>query len=206
VTLVPAGIVLRGTLRGAALLAENFAIGREIAASAAVAAVAAATAMFAARTRLAVLAVLGLLGSLVLALLVLALVPWPGVRETALPWAAALALVLLPYAVVFRRLLQNAGGTALHVARLARARELIWMLKARREFWMAFLLFGWAYWDLTAGAILAPVRWTPVTARLYNLMHYGQTAALSALVAAAFAAPLLALGAALLTRRWWARG
>jgi hypothetical protein len=45
---------------------------------------------------------------------------------------------------------------------------------------------------------------TPVTVRLYNLMHYGQIAALSAMTCAAFAAPIFIILLALGTRRWWA--
>jgi ABC-type Fe3+ transport system permease subunit len=66
------------------------------------------------------------------------------------------------------------------------------------------LLFVWAYWDLTASSILAPIGMTPVTVRLYNLMHYGQIAALSAMTCAAFAAPIFIFLLALGTRRWWA--
>ena len=45
----------------------------------------------------------------------------------------------------------------------------------------------------------------PVTVRLYNLMHYGQTAVLSAMVTAAFAAPFVAMGTVVATRRIWMR-
>ena len=72
------------------------------------------------------------------------------------------------------------------------------------KFWAMVLLFIWAYWDLTASSILAPIGMTPVTVRLYNLMHYGQIAALSAMTCAAFAAPILIFLLALGTRRWWA--
>ena len=211
VTLVPAAIVLRGTLAGLGVLAENFALGREIGASLLLAGLATALALTLARW-LPALAPLGLLGPLVVALAAVTLLQGTAVwrlRDTPLPAAGALALTLLPYAVVLRRLLALAGpGTALHVAQALPAtprRELTWQLRTRPRFGVVFLLFAWAYWDLTVGAILAPIQLTPVTARLYNLMHYGQPAVLSALVGAAFVAPLAGLAAALATRRWWAR-
>ena len=56
---------------------------------------------------------------------------------------------------------------------------------------MVLLFFLLAYSELVASAILAPPGMTTAPARLYNLMHYGQTAVLSAMVLAAFLAPLL---------------
>jgi len=38
---------------------------------------------------------------------------------------------------------------------------------------MALCLF-WAYWGFDVSSILAPIGMTPVTVRLYNLMHYGR--------------------------------
>jgi ABC-type Fe3+ transport system permease subunit len=98
--------------------------------------------------------------------------------------------------------------SGLHLARLMQkshpARDLKWQLSTSGKFWTVVLLFVWAYWDLTASAILAPIGMTPVTVRLYNLMHYGQIAALSAMTCATFAAPILIFMLALGTRRWWA--
>ena len=51
-----------------------------------------------------------------------------------------------------------------------------------------------AYFDMTAGSILAPPRMTPVFVRLYNMMHYGRMAGLSAMVLAAVVAPFLIAG------------
>jgi ABC-type Fe3+ transport system permease subunit len=66
----------------------------------------------------------------------------------------------------------------------------------RSRFWVLALLFYWAYFDLTASAILAPPGMTPVTVRLYNLMHYGRTAVLSAMVMVSFAVPVVLAAAA----------
>jgi ABC-type Fe3+ transport system permease subunit len=98
--------------------------------------------------------------------------------------------------------------TALHLVELmprsTSARDLIWQLSTSGKFWALALIFVWAYWDLTASAILAPIGMTPVTVRLYNLMHYGRIAALSAMTCAAFLAPVIILFLARTTRRWWA--
>ena len=227
--LIPAGMVLWGAIRGVSLLLENFVITREILASllfAAGASTLAGLAVFglgaAARGRRAgpvlcriilgagVLA--GLLGPLVLALVVLAAVQLPGLislRETPAPLVFTLGLVLLPLAFVLKRVLElTAHRGAWHLTALLQksraVRELNWRLDTSGKFWAMVLLFIWAYWDLTASSILAPIGMTPVTVRLYNLMHYGQIAALSAMTCAAFAAPVLVCLLARGTRRWWA--
>jgi ABC-type Fe3+ transport system permease subunit len=154
----------------------------------------------------------GLLGPLVLSLTVLAAVQLPGLiwlRDTPAPLVFTLGLVLFPVALVLKRVLELIRRqNALHLVALMdksrAARELAWRLGTSGKFWALALLFVWAYWDLTASAILAPIGMTPVTVRLYNLMHYGQIAALSAMTCAAFIAPILIFLLALGTRRWWA--
>ena len=126
-----------------------------------------------------------------------------------MPLVFTLGLVLLPMALVLKRVLElTRHRSALHLTSLMEqsraARELIWRLRTSGKFWTMVLLFVWAYWDLTASTILAPVGMTPVTVRLYNLMHYGQIATLSAMTCAAFAAPILISFLAFGTRRWWA--
>jgi len=152
-------------------------------------------------------AVPGLLGPLVLSLLMVFLFQALGLRalyDSPAPLVLTLTLVVLPFAVLLRILLGRLrGGQALHAAQLLRSslsggvrrwrRRLVWQLRWRAEFWVVFLLFCWGYFDLTASAILAPPGMTPVTVRLYNLMHYGQTQVLSAMVCVAFAVPVLAL-------------
>ena len=215
VVLVPAAIVLHGTLQGWRVLAENFALGSEILTSLlfGVLAAGAAYALAPRRWWLAVtVSVPGLLGPLVLALLIGVAVqssPWFGLRDTPLPLLAALSLLLLPLAVLLRQLLRRtAPAASVHAARLlggAPGRRLVWLLSTRRHVWVIFLLFCLAYLDLTAAAILAPIGTAPVSVRLYNLMHYGRTAVLSAMVLAAVAAPLAALAVVLATRRVWMR-
>lgn len=229
VLLIPAGMILWGTLGGFRLLLENFVLSREILSSllfASGATLFASLAVYglgsAARDRrpgsvfagtILLLAVcLGLLGPLVLSLTVLAVVQLPGLislRNTPVPLVLTLGLVLMPLALVLQWVLELAGyRNALHLARLMpksrRAREIVWRLSTSGKFWALLLLFMWAYWDLTASAILAPIAMTPATVRLYNLMHYGQVAALSAMTCATFFAPIVIFLVAWATRRWWA--
>ena len=229
VLMIPASMVLWGTVRGFNLLFENFVLSREIISSllfASGATLLASVAVFwlgqssshrglrfiIGQSILAIGVCLGLLGPLLLSLAVLAAVQLPGLlplRDTPVPLVITLALVLLPLAFVLKRVLELMGyRSSLHLARLLPkslpARELKWRLSTSGKFWLVVLLFVWAYWDLTASAILAPIGMTPVTVRLYNLMHYGQIAALSAMTCATFAAPILLFMLALGTRRWWA--
>ncbi len=223
VLLIPVGIMLRGANKALPGALENFALTREIVASL----------LFAIATTVcvgsiallgngksiwqrgaaAVFCFLGLLGPLVLSLAILSAVQTPRLlvlRDTPVPLVATLALVLMPVAFVLRLVLDaTREGSSLHTASLMKgsqaARALLWRLRTSKRFWMLFLLFGWAYWDLTASAILAPITMTPVTVRLYNLMHYGQNAALSTMLFVSFLAPLLILVIVYGTRHWWAR-
>jgi len=262
VLLIPAAMVLWGTIHGFGLLLENFVLSREILASLLFAAGASALAGLAvfglrgvaatrvsrgnsrsrdggvaatfcdggvaatsARPRrrvrigsafckmLLVAGVFaGLLGPLVLSLAVLSAVQLPGLislRDTPAPLVFTLGLLLLPMALVLKRVLELTGHrSAWHLATLLQkspaVRELTWRLNTSGKFWALVLLFVWAYWDLTASSILAPIGMAPVTVRLYNLMHYGQIAALSAMTCAAFVAPILVFLIGLGTRRWWA--
>jgi ABC-type Fe3+ transport system permease subunit len=229
VVMIPAAMVLAGTIHGLGLLLQNFVLSREILASLFFAAGASALAGVAAfwlgaaarghglrsilgKVVLVTALFAGLLGPLVLSLTMLAAFQLPGLislRNTPVPLVFALGLVLLPMALVLKRVLElTRHRSALHLTTLLQksraVRELIWRLRTSGKFWAMVLLFVWAYWDLTASAILAPIGMTPVTVRLYNLMHYGQIATLSAMTCAAFAAPILISLLALGTRRWWA--
>ena len=159
--------------------------------------------------RATTLAAPGLHGALLLSLALLAAFQLPALHpayDTPLPLLVALTLLLLPFALPLRWLLDTSRRTpALHLARLAGSSALIWRLDTRRRWLAAFLLFCWAYFDFTAGSILAPVGLTPVFVRLHNLAHYGQTAVLSAMFLAAFAAPVAVLLLTAPAARWYAR-
>ena len=196
-------------------VAENFVLANDLAASLAFATGAALGAWLlaawtATRRRAALaLALPGLLGALLLALFVLTAFQFPALHpayDTPLPLLLALTLLLLPFAVPLRWLLDASHhNPALHLARLAGSSALIWRLDTRRRWLAAFLLFCWAYFDFTAGSILTPVGLTPVFVRLHNLAHYGQTAVLSAMLLAAFAAPVAVLLLTAPAARWYAR-
>ena len=179
---------------------ENFVLGSEIAASvlfAFSAAVLASVRFRGARAIPGLPGIPGLLGSLIIALLVLALFQTPLLRpayDTPLPLLLALTIFLLPLALLLRALLEMRRTTpALHIARQVASRRLAWDLEWQPRLAAFGLLFCWAYFDFTASSILAPVGMTPVFVRLHNLAHYGQTTVLSAMMLAAFAAPVALL-------------
>lgn len=160
----------------------------------------------------------GLCGSMTLALLVddLFQQPW-------LMWAydsparmlTALTLSLLPRAVLVRTCIPiDRTNSELQTASLLQAgtriqqraaRELKWRLRGNRRFWTFVLICSWGYLDLMIATISAPVGMEPVVKRLYNFMHFGHIAGLSAMVCVTVTAPLLLVAAVLTARRCWSR-
>jgi ABC-type Fe3+ transport system permease subunit len=69
--------------------------------------------------------------------------------------------------------------------------ELLWKMKFSKKLWIMFLVFTLAYFNFTAAVILGPVSMTTVTERLYNLMHYGESERLSAVVCVTMIIPML---------------
>ena len=231
VTLVPTFVVLRGTLEGLALMAQTLTLTWDIVASLAFAAGAAGLGYGCAGwllrrarrdegwrrplVRAFLLCVPGLLGGLLLALVVLAAFQLPALRtlyDTPLPLLLALGLLLFPFALLLRVLFAvSRPAAAVHAASLLevsssqqvvrKSRRTLWEMRSRGLFWVAFVLFWWGYFELTAASLLAPSQMTPVLVRLYNMMHYGQTSVLSAMVCVAFAVPFVALLVAVLARR-----
>jgi hypothetical protein len=156
----------------------------------------------------------GLCGSLVIGLIILACCQLPLLRSLAnspLPILVALVALVLPYALVLRWMSRvPSANAAWHQATLLdagapnhrqTARNLRWSLVGRRRWWAVVLLFMWAYCDLAASAILHPVDMTPVLVRLYNLMHYGQSTALSVQLTMTLLAPLVVIALAYLALR-----
>jgi hypothetical protein len=158
----------------------------------------------------------GLSGSMTLALLVDDLF-----QQTWLRWAydsparmlTALTLSLLPRAVLVQTCVPTDRPTSeRHAAALLQdgtnrqshaGRELAWRLQGRPRFWGLLLVCSWGYLDLMIATISAPPGMEPVVKRLYNFMHFGHIAGLSAMVCVTVAAPLVTAGAVLAARRWW---
>jgi hypothetical protein len=156
----------------------------------------------------------GLCGALILGLAVLGLFQLPGVarlHDTPLPLLLAHTLLLLPSALLLRGALRGRERAASHLARLLgdggsgshrrAAAHLGWQLRGRPQalLW-GVLLFGGLF-EVTAAALLHPVTTTPAAVRLYNLMHYGHGAVLSAMVLA-----MIVAGAVVLAVVVWAPG
>ncbi|MDA3962308.1 MAG: hypothetical protein PF961_16085 [Planctomycetota bacterium] len=153
----------------------------------------------------------GLLGSLGIGVLVLQGTQWPLLR----PFASGYAPVLIALCLVVAPL---AAVAALGLLRM----DAVALFQHQRQAWgqwqrglrlfapayaaVAAVVFVIAYLDLPSAALLAPLDQPPVTARLYNLMHYGRTAALSSMVAFALLPPLACglLGAGVWAA-WWRR-
>lgn len=199
--LVPLLIVLAQALFGLRSLIEHFVLGREIVVSLLMALGATALADFSLRylrmrrSTTLIAAVPGLLGTLTVSLLLLTLFQIPGLRavyDTPLPLLLALTILLIPLGLLLDAL-RPRHTPALFIARQTGSRYLHWEMELRPHLIGCALLFCWAYFDFTASAILAPIGLTPVFVRLHNLAHYGQTAVLSAMMLAAFAAPVIVL-------------
>jgi len=158
----------------------------------------------------------GLCGSLVIGLTLLALFQQPGwnaVYDTPLPLMIALTLVALPVALLLIALLHQVGRSSgdqlgLMLRKQGNApqrragRHLFWQSRGKPIAIVLFFLCWWAYIDLPASALLAPSGMTPAVVRLYNLMHYGRSDVLSAMVFVTYALPLVLLALFVLGNRF----
>jgi len=234
VTVAPMGILFAEARAGVMGAVRDFGLGRDLAASLVYAAAGGGLGFLVAgrllrcrrhgarpSARWALLAACagpGLLGTLFVSLVVLGLFQAPGLRalyDTPLPLTIALAILSLPFAVLLRSAVEApADKTGVRAAELlaeappatlrARGKALLWALRDRGRAWVLFLVFLWAYFDATAGTILAPPAMPTVFGKLYNFMHYGRSSLLSARVAAVVCAPLAVLIGAWVWRavRW----
>lgn len=197
----PLFVIAKG-FTGLAIL-KNFALGREVANSFLLALAASAAGWLLAgwalksRVRTAVFALPGLFGCLVVSLSLLALFQTPLLhllRSSPLPVITALVLGLAPAALFIRHILAAGTNTeAVHAARMMGNSTLLWTLTKRPALWAGALLFLQAYGDFTANSLLAPPALTSAFSRIFNLMHYGQTPALSAMLLVTLAVPLIAV-------------
>ncbi|MBN1808220.1 MAG: hypothetical protein JW909_04070 [Planctomycetes bacterium] len=219
--IVPATRSLRGLTEGLGVVAKTASFWKDLAAGLLFASVTAAVtlaAVFFAGRRLTgrgvkagvpMVVAPGLLGPLVLSLCAVAVFQAPGLRllyDTPVPLVTILALCLLPVGLLMGTILVFVRhGTAVHLAAMLKSfhsappatagRRLLWRMRNSRAVLLYALIFFWAYFDFTASWLLHPVGMTPVVSRLYNLMHYGHSNVLSAMLGAALAAPV-AVGAA----------
>ncbi|MDA0660443.1 MAG: hypothetical protein O2931_10500 [Planctomycetota bacterium] len=157
------------------------------------------------QSAIAVLTLCGMAGSLIVSLFLLSVlqsnVLYP-LLETHLPWITGLAISLLPKALLIAGVVVGmVPPVANHCVQMLaesehgevrrKARGLAWNLNGRRHFAAGVLLAYLGYLDLTSAAVLAPSRCVPAPVRLYNLMHYGHSAKLAAMLFWAFVIPLL---------------
>jgi len=146
----------------------------------------------------------GLLGSLILSLALVALFQLPGLSwayGTPLPWGLGLTLSLVPRALLLQLWLSRAQTSAEFVAAQLAAsidpaqrsagRALRWRMVEQPRFFAVAALVYWGYLDLTMAYLLAPPGMPSGVVRLYNFMHFGRTAALSAEAAVLLVGPLL---------------
>ncbi len=80
---------------------------------------------------------------------------------------------------------------------------LLWRLRDQPQFLAMSLLCYWAYCDLPTAYLLAPTGMAPGLVRLYNFMHFGRSAALSAEACLFFGGPLVLVAGVMLAARWW---
>ena len=128
-------------------------------------------------------------------------------------FAAGLALFLLPRAIVLRLLLWSSRAPAsVHLAGLLQGspsgaardagRELVWHMHWRSEFWGVALLTYWGFLDLTITYLLAPATIVSAPVILYNQMHSGKNAILSAMTLLTVLVPALLFVFASAARRF----
>jgi hypothetical protein len=156
----------------------------------------------------------GLIGSLLLGLFAVGLFQQPWLRrfyDTPIPWFSVLIVWLLPRAVLLRFWLNSLTRTeAVHLAEMLsnpihrsasyrharhniRSGELLFRLRDQPRLLGMGLLCYWAYLDLSSAYLLAPSGMSSGLVRLYNFMHFGRSAALSAESLVFFGTPLLAV-------------
>jgi hypothetical protein len=151
----------------------------------------------------------GCCGSLVVGLTLVNLFQRGGlhvVYDTPIPWILGLTMILLPRAALLQVWLQRMRpGSPVHAARMAAAmagrnaasRVLVWRLEHQPTCLAVGLVCWWGYLDVTIAYLLNPTGMVPGIVRLYNFMHYGRSAALSAEAAVLLLTPLAVVSAAL---------
>lgn len=163
-----------------------------------------------------VLLVPGFLGSLLISLAGVSLFQVPGLQslyDTPLPWVLVLSVWLIPRATILRLWIHNLRPSeALHAADLLSAGDSVrqrqrgrlrWHLADQATILAVGLLWFWAYCDLPSAYLLAPTGMASGLVRLYNFMHFGRSAALSAEGVVFFGTPLAGLVVLIALHRRW---
>ncbi len=191
---------------------REFALIREVGNSFALALVASVSAWLLAEwaiqssVRIAIVALPGMLGTLILSLLVLALFQVPPLhflRGTPLPVLVAMILGLMPAALFLRAMIRRSSRTeSVFSAETMGEKSIHWELAGRPALLAGGLLFLQAYGEFTANSLLAPPSLTSAFSRIFNLMHYGRTETLSALLLATLSLPLIAFSVVFFAARF----
>ena len=216
--LLPIGLIAGDGLAGFGQMSRAFVLEKELLATAVFAAGSGGLAFvcsWALSTRmLGFLSVFGLLGPLVNALAMVAIfqaAPLLALYDSPVPLMLALTILAFPVAFICKILRSRTSESeSAWIARRSRSSWPSWVVIGRPAMICLLLLCVLASFELTASAILAPPGMTTISSRLYNLMHYGETAVLSAMTITAFALPvagasalwaLLEIAAHLIARR-----
>lgn len=211
--LLPVAIVSKDAFTGMAQMHKSFALKQEILSSLLFAGSSGLLAFSIGHSipfrMLVLIAVPGLLGSLTIAMMALPLFQLEGLHrfyDSPVPLIVVLVALLLPFACLLQFLRNHYPKRELaHVAQLSGARRPKWITQWRGGFVSLLILFVFGFADLTASAILAPPGMTTAPARLYNLMHYGQTAVLAAMSLSVLLLPLLIAGISWFCAEWLMR-
>lgn len=160
--------------------------------------------------------------------------PWiRPLYDTPIPWALALIVWLLPRAVLLRVwvgvmtrtasvhvaqiLLEPARATGLQPEQASKTGSQVTVPARRRPVALLFrlrdqpqilamgILCYWAYLDLSTAYLLAPSGTNSGLVRLYNFMHFGRSAALSAESFLFFGIPIVATYLFMLGLKGWQR-
>lgn len=167
-------------------------------------------------TRLGLILILpGLLGPLAISLITLRLFGSTNLSSFAPPglgWLLALILWLIPLGLCLSLGLRNHSvPTAFHLGSLLRDSKssgqrragwrIWWKMRGDEWLWTIVPLVWWSYFDLTISSMLAPPGSVSAPVRLFNQMHYGHSAMLSALTGGAVLIPIILLAVLLGFRR-----
>lgn len=149
----------------------------------------------------------GLISGLILALTLKSLLislNLHSVLSTPFPLIIALSLLLLPTAIIFNWIyINNRPSTSLHLGQLLQssphpsiqssASHLVRAMLIPGRVLSLIILFWLGFMELSCSALLHPAGSMPVVARLHNLMHYGHSQVLSAMIIITLAIPLMVI-------------